>query len=141
MTTNKKQPSPGWWAVPQNIGNARMWAAIDPEHVTACLGLWVSAIGYCIAFETETITENELSRHVVIGAASSETVMNATKHLIDAGIWTVVPGIGIDCGAADHIQAKLDRIERSRKGGEAKAAKNLLPVEPDDSDNVDWGDQ
>lgn len=80
-------------------------------------------MGYCIAFETETITEVELSRHIVVGAASAESVMDAAKHLIAAGIWTEIPGVGIDCGAAEHIQAKTERIDRARRGGEAKAAK------------------
>lgn len=144
MTSKKNKQSPGWWAVPQNIGNSRTWAAIEPEHVTACLGLYVAAIGYCISFETETITENELSRHIVIGAASAESVMDAARHLIKAGIWTEIPGIGIDCGASEHIQAKLDRIDRSRKGGEAKAAKYQAQDEiepPTDLDELDWDEQ
>jgi hypothetical protein len=85
-------------------------------------------MGYCIAFETETITEVELSRHIVVGAASTESVMDAARHLLAAGIWTEVPGVGIDCGAAEHIQAKAERIERARRGGEAKAAKSQSPV-------------
>jgi hypothetical protein len=117
------KPAPGWWAVPQNIGNARQWAYLPPEHVLSCMALSLAATGYCISFETETITEVELARHIVVGAASSESVLEAAKHLLAAGIWTEVPGVGIDCGAAEHIKAKNDRIERSRKGGLAKAAK------------------
>lgn len=123
MTTKNNTPTPGWWAVPHNIGNERRWAYLPPESVTSCIGLAVAAMGYCIAFETETITEVELSRHIVVGAASAESVMDAAKHLIAAGIWTEIPGVGIDCGAAEHIQAKTERIDRARRGGEAKAAK------------------
>lgn len=123
MTTKNNRPTPGWWAVPHNIGNERRWAYLPPESVTSCIGLAVAAMGYCIAFETETITEVELSRHIVVGAASAESVMEAAKHLISAGIWTEIPGVGIDCGAAEHIQAKTERIDRARRGGEAKAAK------------------
>ncbi len=123
MTNKSSTPAPGWWAVPHNIGNDRKWAQIPEEQVLACLGLYLASTGYCIAFETETITEAELSRHIIVGAASTPSVMDAAKHLLAAGIWTDVPGFGIDCGAAQHIQAKTERIERARKGGEAKAAK------------------
>ena len=123
MTSKNDKPSPGWWAVPQNIGNDRMWAHLPEDKVLACMALHLATTGYCIAFGTSTITEVELSRHIVVGAASSESVIEASKHLIAAGIWTEVPGVGIDCGASEHIQAKNDRIERSRKGGLAKAAK------------------
>ena len=124
MTTKSNNQAPGWWAVPHNIGNDRRWALIPEDQVIACLGLYLAATGYCIAFETETITEAELSRHIVVGAASTSSVMDASRFLIDTGIWTLVPGEGIDCGAAQHIQAKTERIERARRGGEAKAAKN-----------------
>lgn len=124
MTTKHNNPTPGWWAVQHNIGNDRQWALLPEEHVIACIGLAIAATGYCISFETETITETELSRHIVVGAASSASVLEAAKQLIAAGIWKEVPGVGIDCGAAEHIQAKNDRIERARRGGAAKAAKN-----------------
>jgi hypothetical protein len=123
MTNKSSTPSPGWWAVPHNIGNDRKWAQIPEEQVLTCLGLYLAAMGYCISFETTTVTEAELSRHIIVGAASTPSVMDAAKHLLAAGIWTEVPGVGIDCGAAQHIQAKTERIERARKGGEAKAAK------------------
>lgn len=123
MTTKNNTPTPGWWAVPHNIGNDRKWAYLPAESALSCIGLAIAAMGYCIAFETETITEVELSRHIVVGAASTESVMDAARHLLAAGIWTEVPGVGIDCGAAEHIQAKTERIERARRGGEAKAAK------------------
>jgi hypothetical protein len=129
VTTKNNTPTPGWWAVPHNIGNERRWAYLPPESVTSCIGLAVAAMGYCIAFETETITEVELSRHIVVGAASTESVMDAARHLIAAGIWTEVPGVGIDCGAAEHIQAKTERIERARRGGEAKAGKGKPPLD------------
>lgn len=122
MTIKNNRPTPGWWAVQHSVGNDRRLAQIPEEHVLSCLGLWLAATGWCIAFETEIITEAELSRHAVVGAAETGTVMEAAKHLIDAGIWTEIPGVGIDCGAAAQIQAKADRIERSRRGGAAKAA-------------------
>ena len=122
MTTKNNNPTPGWWAVQHNIGNDRRLALIPEEHVIACLGLWLAATGYCIAFETETITEAELARHIIVGAASTASVMDAAKYLVEAGIWTEVPGTGIDCGASHHIKAKTERIERARRGGEAKAA-------------------
>jgi hypothetical protein len=122
VTTKNSTPTPGWWAVQHNIGNDRRLALIPEEKVLACLGLWLAATGWCIAFEAEYITEAELSRHAVVGAASTESVMAAARALIEAGIWTEVPGVGIDCGASDHIQAKTERIERARRGGVAKAA-------------------
>ena len=123
MTTKSSTPAPGWWAVPHNIGNDRKWAQIPEEQVLACLGLYLASTGYCIAFETETVSHLELERHIIVGAASTPSVMDAASHLIAAGIWTELPGVGIDCGAAQHIQDKTERIERARKGGEAKAAK------------------
>ena len=127
MTTRNNTPTPGWWAVSHNIGNERRWAHLPEDQVLACMALYLATTGYCIAFETETITEVELSRHVVIGAASTESVMTAARHLIAAGIWTEIPGVGIDCGAAEHILAKTERIDRARRGGEAKAAKGQMP--------------
>jgi hypothetical protein len=123
MTSKNSKPAPGWWAVPHNIGNDRKWAQIPEDQVLPCLGLYLAATGYCIGFETRTITELELARHIVVGAASTPTVMAAAQHLLDAGIWTEVPEIGIDCGAEQHILEKTERIERARRGGEAKAAK------------------
>jgi hypothetical protein len=134
MTTKSNNQAPGWWAVPHNIGNDRKWALIPEEQVIACLGLYLASTGYCIAFETETITEAELSRHIIVGAASTSSVMTAAKHLLEAGIWTEVPGIGIDCGAGQHIQAKTERIERARRGGEAKAAKYSQGVDRNSHD-------
>lgn len=130
MTTKSNNQAPGWWAVPHNIGNDRKWALIPEDQVIACLGLYLASTGYCIAFETETITEAELSRHIIVGAASTTSVLEAAKHLLDAGIWTEIPGVGIDCGAAPHIQAKTERIERARRGGEAKAAKQAQTQYP-----------
>lgn len=141
MTTKNSTPSPGWWAVQHNIGNDRRLANIPEEHVLAALGLWLAATGWCIAFETEYITEAELARHAVVGAASTETVMAAARALIDAGIWTEVPGAGIDCGAAHHIEAKAERIERARKGAAARAAanaaRNAQDEEPPYDEDVD----
>ncbi len=123
MTTKSSTPAPGWWAVPHNIGNDRKWAQIPEEQVLACLGLYLASIGYSICHEAETLSGLELERHLIVGAASTPSVMDAASHLIAAGIWTELPGVGIDCGAAQHIQEKTERIERARKGGEAKAAK------------------
>lgn len=139
MTTKSNNQAPGWWAVPHNIGNDRKWALIPEDQVIACLGLYLASTGYCIAFETETITEAELSRHIIVGAASTSSVLEAAKHLLDAGIWTEIPGVGIDCGAAPHIQAKTERIERARRGGEAKAAKQAQTQYPTHHEIV--GDQ
>ena len=139
MTTKSNNQAPGWWAVPHNIGNDRKWALIPEDQVIACLGLYLASTGYCIAFETETITEAELSRHIIVGAASTNSVLEAAKHLLDAGIWTEIPGVGIDCGAAPHIQAKTERIERARRGGEAKAAKQAQTQYQTNNDIV--GDQ
>lgn len=140
MTSKNNKPAPGWWAVPHNIGNDRKWAQIPEDQVLPCLGLFVAATGYCIAFETETITEAELSRHIVVGAASTPTVMVAARHLLEAGIWTEVPGHGIDCGAAQHILAKTERIERARRGGEAKAAKQAHGLYQD-SQEIEGGSE
>ena len=122
MTSKNNTPTPGWWAVQHNIGNDRRWALLPENQVLACVGLYLTTTGYCIAFETEIITEAELSRHIIIGAASTDTVLAAARHLIAAGLWTEMPGVGIDCGAAEHIKAKTERIDRARRGGEAKAA-------------------
>lgn len=122
MTTKSNKPTPGWWAVQHNIGSDRRWAQLPENQVLACVGLYLVTTGYCIEHETETITEAELSRHVIIGAANTQTVLEAAQHLIEAGIWVEIPGVGIDCGASIHIQAKTDRIEKARRGGQAKAA-------------------
>ena len=121
--TNAHIPTPGWWAVPHNIGNDRRWAKIAPDKVLSALGLYIAAQGYCIAFETETITVEELSRHIVIGTADTTSVLEVTQLLIDAGIWTEVPGVGIDCDAAQHIAAKTERIDKARAAVAARIAK------------------
>jgi hypothetical protein len=120
---NAHIPAPGWWAVPHNIGNDRRWAKIAPDRVLSALGLYIAAQGYCIAFETETITLEELSRHIVIGTADTASVLEVTQLLIDAGIWTEVPGVGIDCDAAQHIAAKTERIDKARAAVAARIAK------------------
>lgn len=130
MTTKNNTQKPGWWAVQHNIGNDRRLASIPEPHVLSALGLLLGAEGYCISTEQHIITEAELTRHLVVGAASTESVLEAAKHLIEAGIWTEVPGVGIDCGAAHHIAAKTDRIERARRGGLAKSA-NSRPSDAD----------
>lgn len=141
MTVKSSTPTPGWWAVQHNIGNDRRLALIPEENVLACLGLWIAATGWCIAFETEVITEAELARHAVVGAASTSTVQEAAQQLIAAGIWTEVQE-GINCGAAEHIKAKTERIERARRGGEAKAAKQVQQAEQDrEADAQEAGDQ
>ncbi len=120
---NTHIPAPGWWAVPHNIGNDRRWAKIAPDRVLSSLGLYIAAQGYCIAFETETITVEELARHIVIGTADTASVLEVTQLLIDAGIWTEVPGVGIDCDAAQHIAAKTERIDKARAAVAARIAK------------------
>ena len=120
---NAHIPAPGWWAVPHNIGNDRRWAKIAPDKVLSALGLYIAAQGYCIAFETETITVEELSRHIVIGTADTGSVLEVTQLLIDAGIWTEVPAVGIDCDAAQHIAAKTERIDKARAAVAARIAK------------------
>jgi hypothetical protein len=120
---NAHIPAPGWWAVPHNIGNDRRWAKIAPDRVLSALGLYIAAQGYCIAFETETITVEELSRHIIIGTADTASVLEVTQLLIDAGIWTKVPGVGIDCDAAQHIAAKTERIDKARAAVAARIAK------------------
>ena len=120
---NAHIPAPGWWAVPHNIGNDRRWAKIAPDRVLSALGLYIAAQGYCIAFETETITVEELSRHIVIGTADTASVLEVTQLLTDAGIWTEVPGVGIDCDAAQHIAAKTERIDKARAAVAARIAK------------------
>lgn len=139
--TTKNNPTPGWWAVQHNIGNDRRWALLPPNQVLNAVGLYLVTTGYCIAFETEIITEAELSRHIIIGAADTETVLEAAKHLIAAGIWKEIAGVGIDCGAGEHIQAKTERINRARRGGEAKAANAARTQEqnstiPDESETL-----
>jgi hypothetical protein len=121
--TNAHIPAPGWWAVPQNIGSDRRWAKIPPEKVLQSVGLYISTQGYCIAFETETITLEELSRHVIIGAADTESVLETAQLLIEAGLWVEVPGVGIDCDAAEHIAAKTVRIDKARAAVAARIAK------------------
>lgn len=132
MTIKNNNPKPGWWAVQHNIGNDRRLASIPEPNVLSALGLLLAAEGYCIATEQSIITEAELTRHLVVGAASTDTVLEATRHLIDAGIWTQTPE-GIDCGAGHLIQQKQQRIERSRRGGLAKGAKRA----PSDADVPD----
>jgi hypothetical protein len=122
--TNAHIPAPGWWAVPHNIGSDRRWAAIkNPADVLAAVGLYLCGQAYCIGFETSTITMEELSRHIVIGAADSESVVATAKVLIDAGIWTEIPGVGIDCDATQHIEAKTERIKRAQEAVAARIAK------------------
>jgi hypothetical protein len=60
---------------------------------------------------------------MIAGAASTESVLTAAQHLIDAGIWTEIPGEGIDCGASEHIAAKTERIEKARSAVTARLAK------------------
>ena len=121
--SNAHVPAPGWWAVQHNIGNDRRWASLPEDQVLSAIGLYICALGHSIGFETPTITTQELARHMIAGAASTESVLAVTQHLIDAGIWTEIPGEGIDCGAAEHIAAKTDRIEKARSAVAARLAK------------------
>jgi hypothetical protein len=120
---NPHQPRPGWWAVQHNIGNDRRLAAIPEDKVLPCLGLMLAATGWAISFETSIVTEAELTRHAIVGAASTESVLETASLLVDAGIWTHIPGVGYDCGATDHIEAKVERIDKARKAVEARLAK------------------
>ena len=124
MTAKKATtPAPGWWAVHHHIGNDRRFALIPEDKVLMCLGLMVAATGWGIAFETEIVTEADLRRHAIVGAASTETVLDAAKHLVTAGIWTEIPGVGFDSGAGEHILAKQERIEKARAAVEARMRK------------------
>jgi hypothetical protein len=117
-------PAPGWWAVHHHIGNDRRFALIpDEDKVLMCLGLMVAATGWGIAFETEIVTEADLTRHAIVGAASTESVLDAARLLVAAGIWTEVPGVGFDTGAAEHIAAKQDRIYKARAAVDARIKK------------------
>jgi hypothetical protein len=120
---NAHQPTPGWWAVQHNIGNDRRMAGLPEDKVLSCLGLMLAATGWAISFETSIVTEAELTRHAIIGAASTESVLETAALLVEAGIWTYIPGEGYDCGAAAHIEAKVERIDKARKAVEARLAK------------------
>ena len=121
---NAHKPTPGWWAVQHNIGNDRRLTAIDDEdQVLSCLGLMVGAVGWAIAQETPIVTAKDLSRHSIVGAASTASILETARLLVEAGIWTEVPGIGYDCGAGPHIQAKVERIDKARAAVEARIAK------------------
>jgi hypothetical protein len=117
------QPTPGWWAVQHNIGNDRRLSLLPEDKVLAALGLLISATGWSIAFETPIVTEAELTRHAIVGAASTESVLETAALLVEAGIWTHIPGAGYDCGAGPHIEAKVERIEKARKAVEVRLAK------------------
>ena len=141
MANKQVNPKPGWWAVQHNVGHDRRLSLLPEEHVLSALGLLVATNGWAIAFETPFVTEADLSRHNVVGAASSESVMEAARQLIAAGIWTEVPGVGIDCGAGDDIKAKTKRIETARRGGVANQSKlrgGDLPEPPEESDEPEY---
>lgn len=123
---NASTPAPGWWAVHHHIGNDRRLARIPANKVLSCLGLMVSATGWSIAFETEIVTEGDLTRHAIVGAASTASVMETARLLVEAGIWTEIPGVGFDTGAAEHIAAKQERIEKARAAVEARLRKRAL---------------
>jgi hypothetical protein len=109
--------------VHHHIGNDRRLALIPPEKVLESLGLLIAATGWSIAFDTEIVTTTDLERHAIVGAASTESVLDAAKYLVAAGFWIEVPGVGFDTGAAEHITAKNERIERSRAAVEARIRK------------------
>ena len=110
---NSSTPAPGWWAVQHHVGNDRRLALLPPDKVLTCLGLLIAATGWSIAFETEIVSEADLTRHAIVGAASTASVIEAAKLLVQAGIWTEIPGVGFDTGAAEHITAKQDRIDKA----------------------------
>ena len=117
---NKTKPAPGWWAVPHTVGNDRRLYDIPQDQVLSCLGLMIATQGWAIAFESPIISDAELSRHAVVGSASTKTVLKAASLLIEAGIWKRLEDGTIDCGAEDDIQAKLDRQKRSAAGGKSR---------------------
>jgi hypothetical protein len=124
MTQNKSSvPAPGWWAVHHHIGNDRRFALIPEDKVLMCIGLLVAGTGWSIAFETEIVTKGDLTRHAIVSAASTASVLEAAQCLVDAGIWVEIDGVAFDTGAAEHIAAKQDRIDKSRKAVEARLAK------------------
>jgi hypothetical protein len=88
-----------------------------------CIGLLVAGTGWSIAFETEIVTKGDLTRHAIVSAASTASVLEAAQCLVDAGIWVEIDGVAFDTGAAEHIAAKQDRIDKSRKAVEARLAK------------------
>jgi hypothetical protein len=124
--SNSSTPAPGWWAVQHHVGNDRRLALLPQDKVLTCLGLLVAATGWSIAFETEIVTEADLTRHAIVGAASTASVMEAAELLVEAGIWMEVPGLGFDTGAAEHIQAKKDRIDKARAAVEARLRKRAI---------------
>ena len=83
----------------------------------------IAATGWAISFETSIVTEAELTRHAVVGAASTSSVVEAVQHLVEAGIWEHIPGVGYDCGATEHIEAKVDRIAKARHAVEVRIEK------------------
>jgi hypothetical protein len=117
------KPRPGWWAVQHNIGMDRNLSLLPDDKVLACLGLMVAATGFSIGFETPIVTLADLTRHGIVGAASTETILDAVQHLTDAGIWVEIPGVGYDCGATEYIDAKIDRIKKAQAAVEARLAK------------------
>lgn len=137
---NPAKPSPGWWAVEHNIGSDRRLATLPEEMVLPCLGLLLAAIGRSISVESPIITEAELTRHSVVPAANTESILAAAHCLVDAGIWTYVPGEGFDCGASEHIAAKVDRIDRARKAVEARLAKKAQAASEASAEGYAWED-
>ena len=137
MASKNLNPRPGWWAVQHNIGHDRRLPQLPEEHVLSALGLLVAATGWAISFESPIITEADLRRHSVVSAASTESVMEAAAHLIAAGIWTEVPGVGIDCGASDEVHAQSARIHKARRAGLANQARlrgEDLPEPPEETE-------
>lgn len=117
------RPRPGWWAVEHNVGGDRRLSTLPPDMVLPCLGLMIGATGWAISFETEIVTDADLTRHSIVGAASTSSILEAVKCLVEAGIWTYIEGVGYDCGARQHIEAKVDRIEKARNAVEAREVK------------------
>jgi hypothetical protein len=131
--TEKRKQAPGWWSVDHNVGNDRRLYLIDERYVLSALGLHIAATGAAIAHETFIITDQELARHAIVGAASTKTVVKAAECLIEAGIWTRLEDGTIDCGAEEAIQAKLDRQGRSALGGRKKKENADARLQQDES--------
>jgi hypothetical protein len=135
--TEKRKQAPGWWAVDHNVGNDRRLYLIDERYVLSALGLYIAATGSAIAHETFIITDQELARHAIVGAASTKTVMKAAECLIEAGIWTRLEDGTIDCGAEEAIQAKLVRQKRSADGAKTRWENAAEKERQDASENED----
>ncbi len=110
----------GWVKVSHHIGSEPKLSDVPEEHVLACLGLAVAALGYAVARETTTLTLNQLRRHAVVPAASPDVVVEVANGLVAAGLWDLTDdGDFVIGGAAEAIEEKRTRIERAARAGRA----------------------